>query len=35
LRVKFQGKEGEESTEVVLEGVKFVPEMKILVTNFS
>jgi hypothetical protein len=25
LRVKFEGKEGEEPVEVILEGVKFVP----------
>lgn len=29
LGVKFEAKEGEEPVEVVLEGVEFVPEMKI------
>jgi hypothetical protein len=34
LRVKFEGKEGEEPVEVILEGVKFVPEMKINLFSF-
>jgi hypothetical protein len=34
LRVEFEGKEGEEPVEVILEGVKFVPEMKINLFSF-
>jgi hypothetical protein len=34
LMVKFEGKEGGEPVEVILEGVKCVPEMKINLFSF-